>query len=451
MAISITWPTPTNGYVGVIHVPKADTVLIDPGPPEIRSLNVNQLRGDVGALWASTEGAPYYKPFTHSGEVTTSGFTYARQITFHYAVEFEDGQYVVRLAGGNHNILDVISSNQVSVQVQNSAGLVNVLQLYDIAYLGQIHFDEMSGLPPGSQDPYSGHGTPQQPISTLADLIALSQKTGLRSCLILNGTLQLATQDFLDWRFELTADATLDLNGRGCHGSSFRGGTVEGTATGTCAFDLCRLSSVSGVNFLASQCIFLGTTTPATGTSTFNFCTSGIPGATTPVLDLSSGPISCSVRSYSGGLEVQNSTDPNNVMTLEYIAGQFKAFSTVTQGTFVLRGDCYPVNTTGATATIVNNVTSKVVWEEFVANQRTALITAILQGALPSGETVESTLDLLRKVQSNRLEATPGAPGVLTLYDDDGITPIKTWEVYDYLSGAVTGVPGAPALRGAAT
>jgi len=42
-----------------------------------------------------------------------------------YRVEFEDGQYSVRAVGANHNILDVKITNQVSLVVVLSAGLVN--------------------------------------------------------------------------------------------------------------------------------------------------------------------------------------------------------------------------------------------------------------------------------------------------------------------------------------
>ena len=124
MAITITWPTPANGFVGTIFVPKADTTLVSLGPPEIRTLDVNTLRGDVGNLWGSEEGGPYYQPFVHNGEVTISGLILARQVTFNYFVEFENGSYTIQLTGANHNIADVQVQNSVGIVVQNSAGLI---------------------------------------------------------------------------------------------------------------------------------------------------------------------------------------------------------------------------------------------------------------------------------------------------------------------------------------
>lgn len=85
------------------------------------------------------------------------------------------------------------------------------------------------------------------------------------------------------------------------------------------------------------------------------------------------------------------------------------------------------------------------------AGERLAVAQAVLAGSLPSGETVEDTLDLVRKVHTNRLDAAPGDPGTLILYDDDAATPIKTWPLRDYAGSAVVGAVGSPALRGEAT
>ena len=119
MAISVSWST--TGF-GTIFVPKADTTLVQAGPPEIREIDVNTLRGDVGALFASVEGGPYVVPFDHIREVTLSGTTYSRLVTFFYGVEFEDGQYAVKISGGDHNVVDVNVKNQVSLIAAISAG-----------------------------------------------------------------------------------------------------------------------------------------------------------------------------------------------------------------------------------------------------------------------------------------------------------------------------------------
>ena len=57
----------------------------------------------------------------------------------------------------------------------------------------------------------------------------------------------------------------------------------------------------------------------------------------------------------------------------------------------------------------------------------------------------------LRKVAKNRMWEASGLPGSLTLYDDDGVTPLTTWTLNDETGGAVLPAVGTPARRGAGT
>lgn len=67
-----------------------------------------------------------------------------------------------------------------------------------------------------------------------------------------------------------------------------------------------------------------------------------------------------------------------------------------------------------------------------------------------SGTGQLDTLALLRKALTNRLEETSGGPGRLVLYEDDGVTPLLTWDVTDAEGGPVAPVTGTPSRRGAA-
>jgi hypothetical protein len=58
-------------------------------------------------------------------------------------------------------------------------------------------------------------------------------------------------------------------------------------------------------------------------------------------------------------------------------------------------------------------------------------------------------LAFLRKLATNRLEESGGAPGSVKLYDDDGTTLLMTWNLTDALGGPVVDTPGSPARRGA--
>jgi len=119
MAISITWGT------RVIYVPRADMPLLQVSP-EIRELDLNVLRLALKDLEDDEEGMPFPDTHRHVTEATLSGLTFARlvEIINSYTVEFEDGQYTVFCTGANHNLADVKVANQVSLIINNSAGLI---------------------------------------------------------------------------------------------------------------------------------------------------------------------------------------------------------------------------------------------------------------------------------------------------------------------------------------
>jgi|SRR3990172_6590153 len=58
-------------------------------------------------------------------------------------------------------------------------------------------------------------------------------------------------------------------------------------------------------------------------------------------------------------------------------------------------------------------------------------------------------IEFLRKLATNRLETSSGNPGLLKLYDDDGFTVLKTWQLKDEFGGAILPAVGAPSNRGA--
>ncbi len=63
----------------------------------------------------------------------------------------------------------------------------------------------------------------------------------------------------------------------------------------------------------------------------------------------------------------------------------------------------------------------------------------------------QQQINFLRKMATNRLEEKSGDPGSLTLYDDDDVTVIETWELLDEAGGPVLPAIGTPAKRSAAS
>lgn len=117
------------GNTNVINVPQSYLTLIS---GTFYELDTDQFRLDLKAIEDDEVGMAFPRTHTHNTEVTVAGITYARTIEIlpPYSVEFEDGQYTVRLVGSNNNIFDVengiLVQNQVQVIPTNSAGLQTV-------------------------------------------------------------------------------------------------------------------------------------------------------------------------------------------------------------------------------------------------------------------------------------------------------------------------------------
>lgn len=89
-------------------------------------LDVNQLRLDLGTLYASQDGGPFPQTHVHQAPFVLSGIAYDRfvKVLDPYIVEIEDGPYRVSCTGANHNLADVqvVTGSEPSLIVNNSAG-----------------------------------------------------------------------------------------------------------------------------------------------------------------------------------------------------------------------------------------------------------------------------------------------------------------------------------------
>lgn len=71
------------------------------------------------------------------------------------------------------------------------------------------------------------------------------------------------------------------------------------------------------------------------------------------------------------------------------------------------------------------------------------------QSGMTNDEYNVEDLELMRQAVCNRMEETPGAPGQLTLFDDDGASIRARWEIRDVTGAAVVSTVGTPARRSA--
>jgi hypothetical protein len=119
VAISIDWSTK------VISVPLADLSIVSAG---VYELDIETFRLALKDVEDSEEGMGFPDTHRRNAPVTLSGTSYAQtfEILAPYTVTFENGSYRVRVVGGNHNIADRMIANSVSIEIGNSAGLIEV-------------------------------------------------------------------------------------------------------------------------------------------------------------------------------------------------------------------------------------------------------------------------------------------------------------------------------------
>ena len=121
MAITVDWATK------IFTIPQADLTLVS---GTLYTADTDAIRIEIYGLLSSEAGIPFETAINHNTQVTVAGTTYARTIEAinGYQIEFEDGQYSVRLEGSNNNLFDVgggvLVQNQVQVIPTNSAGLI---------------------------------------------------------------------------------------------------------------------------------------------------------------------------------------------------------------------------------------------------------------------------------------------------------------------------------------
>lgn len=222
--ISINWPT------GVIFVPKADLTLLQ-ASPEIRGLDLNAFRLELKDLEDSAAGMPFTKTHNHSTEVLLSGIVYARIVSIipPYTVEFEDGQYAVSCTGANHNLADVKVANQVSLLINNAAGLISNSAIEYASFQNKVTIDVGSGFT-GTVYPT---GTATRPVNNLPDALLIATTRGLK-ILDLKSDLTVTTGQNVD-EYEIVSDdwSIITFNsGSSCVDTTFNKVSIYGVMSG---------------------------------------------------------------------------------------------------------------------------------------------------------------------------------------------------------------------------
>lgn len=338
MAITVDWNTK------IVTVPQSFLTFLG---GSVYQLDTEAFKVAINEIESSEDGIVQDQIINHSTAVSLGGIQYARviEIINGYTITFEDGSYVVNLIGSNNNILDVTNLNSVQVRSNNSAGLINLLELQFGIYQGAVWVDQAGGAA-GTAYP---KGTPLDPVNNVPDAVTIAQGRGFSVIRVL-GDLTLDTGDNVEGYIMIGENASqtmITVNpGSDTLGCEIREAYVQGTLDGGTILRNCVIDNLNYINGFVFQCMINPGTITLGGVSTAHFlnCYSGIPGTGTPIIDmngvsdLEDTPLA--MRNYNGGIELRNKTGPGAV-SLDINSGQVKIHPTCVAGQVVVRGTAH--------------------------------------------------------------------------------------------------------------
>lgn len=348
---SIGWNTDQ-----IIRINKADMQLIQTTPVVIYRLDTDVFFTDLKDEERTADGMPWPDTQRNSSPVTLGGITYARvlEIIDPYTITFEDDQYVVQLIGSNNNIIEKTNANQVSVQGNNAAGLIQVDELQYSAYQNVVTVDALNGTA-GQAYPI---GTLQQPVSNLTDALFIAELRGFDTFSIIGDITIPTGPDFSDKKFigqsetktTVTVPAAATVNN--CEYSDM---TVTGTLDGESHIYDALIGTLNFVNGLITRCGFTDVITlGGTAQASFIDCYSLVPGTAAPEIIIGTGQ-ALAIRNYNGGLELSGKTG-TDACSVDMASGQVIIADDNTTGTITLRGVAKWTNEdTYIGTTVVNN------------------------------------------------------------------------------------------------
>ncbi|NBT33226.1 MAG: hypothetical protein EBT13_15365, partial [Rhodobacteraceae bacterium] len=310
MAISIDWGTK------VITVPKADMLVIQVSPSEIRQLDIDAFRLELKDLEDSELGMAYPITHNHVAPITVGGVTLARvvEIINGYTVTFEDDQYAVNLVGANSNIADVTNVNQVSVRSANSAGLTFSEQINSQSFIdAAVTLDVNDGMS-GTQFP---RGTPTDPVDNLTDALAIAAARGLHKIYLTGFVTATASHDLSGITVVGGSGASnvLLLSGADTTNAGFERLVVVGQQNGLARIRNCILGATGLGAFTGSEGRFVdcvintaaGVTQNASGVGTlFDNCAFVAPND--PQITIDANGKGFGLRNCTGNILITNQT-----------------------------------------------------------------------------------------------------------------------------------------------
>lgn len=254
----------------------------------------------------------------------------------------------VSATGGNlvavNDLQDVIDAilptafTQVILTASSSATLQEQADIQYASFGGGVTIDVIGGEA-GTVFPA---GTPRQPSNNLIDGHTIADDRGFFTFLIKGDITIDASVDADDghtYEGESKARTKITLlDAAKIADSEYKNATITGVLDGSSSISNCVIETLTFLNGYIDHCILSGTITLGGGVDAHIVdCWSGVPGGSTPTIDMGGTGQGLGLRNYNGGITLTNKTGTEDV-SIDMNSGQVIIDDTVTDGDIYLRG-----------------------------------------------------------------------------------------------------------------
>lgn len=412
MPVTVDWPTK------IINVSQD---FLTPLGGSRYELDTNLFRLALRDAEDNEDGIVYLPTHNHNTKVLLGGIEYARvlEIINGYTITFEEKAqpYSVNLVGSNNNILDVTNLGTVQILSNNSAGLVQMREIEHSSFNGGITVDATS--------PYTGTtyptGTVRRPVNNLSDAYQIAVSRGFSTFYIIGDITISTTEDFTGMIFigESKSKSTITIApAANVYRAEFYEAKITGTLDGDALVKGCVLENLNYISGFVEECVLASGTIVLGGGAAAHFlhCYSGVPGATTPTIDMGGSGQSLALRNYNGGIRLINKSGTDAV-SLDINSGQVILENTVTAGTIIVRGIAKLTNNSTATVDATNLVQG----DEHLIGQFWTTSEAV---------DLATKMAIVTAILKNKTITDP-ITGIMTVYADDNSTPLLTAQLYE--------------------
>lgn len=318
------------------------------------SLDTNAFRIALRDFEDSEKGIAMPKTHTHNTQVTLGGIQYSRvlEVLAPYTITFEEtvNPYVVSLTGSNNNILERTNLGSVQILANNSAGLINVVEIQRAAFNEAITFKEIGGTP-GTTYPT---GTPAQPSDNIPDSVAINAGYGFNTMRLI-GDLDAGTgHTITGWSIiGISTENHVHLDpGSAFTDVSFSFLHIHGDLYGVTQMHDCVIGHINGFAGELMDCTINDTVEVSPGQqASIIGCRTGQSGAT---IDCGGALANVNIRGITGDITLSNIT--SGAVSVSIVSGSVTLDATCTGGSVVIDGTARVTDNSAGTTLNVDGV-----------------------------------------------------------------------------------------------